>query len=46
MLLLLLLAGCLLAACWLLTLAAPQGKDDGLMNETAAISWPVRVRQS
>ena len=55
MLLLLLLAGCLLAACWLLTLAAPQGKDDGcgnfscfprLMNETAAISRPVRVRQS
>ena len=27
MLLLLLLAGCLLAACWLLTLAAPQGKE-------------------
>ena len=55
LLLLLLLAGCLLAACWLLTLAAPQGKDDGcgnfscfprLMNETAAISRPVRVRQS
>ena len=55
MLLLLLLAGCLLAACWLLTLAAPQGKDDGcgnfscfprLMNETAAISRPVRVHQS